>query len=164
MENNFSGLVKQVIDRYGVALLDDRPRCEALLADYAKGKYMPQIRLFMVTLEAGFHTEIAQASDPAGVKERLAGALEHRYLIAPQAAEDMILLLGTLFHKPMTPRSPPPVQQAPQTPPPRPAPRPAPSPAPAAIPDGLEWKVEGSGVTITNYSGSAATVFIPNRI
>jgi hypothetical protein len=39
-----------------------------------------------------------------------------------------------------------------------------PAPAPQAIPAGLEWKVEGSGVTITEYTGNASVVDIPDRI
>jgi hypothetical protein len=49
---------------------------------------------------------------------------------------------------------------------PSPAPRPSPAPAPApqTIPAGLEWKAEGSGVTITAYTGNASAVNIPERI
>lgn len=32
------------------------------------------------------------------------------------------------------------------------------------VPDGFEWKAEGSGVTITQYTGDAAQVVIPGRI
>ncbi|MDR2518454.1 MAG: tetratricopeptide repeat protein [Spirochaetaceae bacterium] len=105
MESGFQGAVQQAVGRYGLAVLDDPARCGALLSGFAKGEHAPCIRLFTLALKEGLHTEIAKSSDLAMVKGRLTGILENRHLIAPQAAEEIILLLGTLYHKhiPATP-------------------------------------------------------------
>jgi hypothetical protein len=144
MESGFQGAVQQVVGRYGLAVLDDPARCRALLSDFAKGEHAPRIRLFTLALKEGLHTEIAASSDLNMVKARLTGILENRHLIAPQAAEEIILLLGTLYHKhiPTTP--------APEQPP----------------PPWLQYAENGQGITITKYISrdGVSTAVIPERI
>ncbi|MDR2485110.1 MAG: leucine-rich repeat domain-containing protein [Treponema sp.] len=148
MDTGFQDVVKRVITGYGLEILDDKNTCKDLLADYAKGKYKPERRLFLLALERGCHTKIAQASKPELIQSQMIRTLQDDYLIAPQAAEEVILLLRMLLP---APAQPPGNHQA------------APSPQP--IPAGLEFEiVDGSGVTITRYTGSAAEMLIPDRI
>ena len=109
MAADFQDLVKQIVERYGLALLDDRSRWKAVLADYARGTHRRRTRLFTLALEKGFHREIREitgASDMSRMKARLIGVLEQDYSIAPQAAEEIILLLEALYHKPVPPPAP----------------------------------------------------------
>ena len=150
MDAGFQDIVNRVVTGYGLEILDDKNICKDLLADYAKGKYKPERRLFLLALEGGCHTKIAQASKPELIQSQMIRALQDDYLIAPQAAEEVILLLRMLLTIPSSVQPPGKHQTA---------------PSPQSVPAGLEFEiVDGSGVTITRYTGSAAELVIPDRI
>jgi hypothetical protein len=161
MKSGFQDIVRTVVNQYGLGILDDKGKCNSLLEDFAKGKYKPEIRLFMLAIEANFHTKLAQSSTPEITAGMLIQTLQDSYFIDAQAARDTVVFLGILLNK-LKPSANQP-EPEPQSTTPQSVSPPVPQ-ADDVIPAGFEWESDGAGVKITRYIGQDVSVVIPNTV
>jgi hypothetical protein len=163
MDSAFKTLVNQMVQDHGMEIFGDTRGFNSVLADYARGEYGGEIRLLTTILEAGFYQEFTSNNnhDKELVKSSFLRRLYTQYALDNTKATEMVdILLGVIGIV---------VDEKPTSPPPAAKPaslstKPPVQPTPVSVPAGLEYKVEGSTVTITKYKGTATTVMIPATI
>ncbi|MDR2517794.1 MAG: SUMF1/EgtB/PvdO family nonheme iron enzyme, partial [Spirochaetaceae bacterium] len=100
MNTAFQNILIQMVKGHGIGILDNAPRCKALLETYTKGACKRESRLFLISLEAGCHQEILSAEEhQSQVRAGLIQKLQDEYGIKPAFAEETVLLVGDVIEK-----------------------------------------------------------------
>jgi formylglycine-generating enzyme required for sulfatase activity len=99
MRRTFQDLVNRLIQERGIVILENGTLCKALLQDYAKGVFKREIRLFLQSLEAGYHRKLLKAVEPELTKQALIREFQDDYGIAREIAEETIAILAAGIEK-----------------------------------------------------------------
>ncbi|MDR0524794.1 MAG: formylglycine-generating enzyme family protein [Spirochaetaceae bacterium] len=106
MDADFQELVKRIVKQQGPKTLSNYNKLKAVLDEQGRGAYQQEIRLLLLTLQAGYPAKLAQAQDSAKVRQEILHELQEDYFILPQDAEGLVSLLESLLKKPNSPSSP----------------------------------------------------------
>jgi hypothetical protein len=100
MNSEFTTLIRKMISEQGSAVLLNEARCKALLADYCRSDYKKERRLFQLALEAKIPDALVNAGSAADdIQEQAARRLEDDYMLAEDAASDVVAMLAGLLRK-----------------------------------------------------------------
>jgi formylglycine-generating enzyme required for sulfatase activity len=99
METDFQNLVTRIITEEGIGVFDKPAVCRKLLHQYAEQRYKREIRLLLMSLEAGCHWELLTNRDLDNANRGLILKLQDEYGIASPLAEETITFLGTIIEK-----------------------------------------------------------------
>jgi uncharacterized membrane protein len=100
MNTNLLNTLKEIVSRYGIEMLSNAKRVNALLADLAAAEPRPQKKALVTCIERGFATPLqnAPAHERGQVKAKLTERLNHEEGLDPVLCADTLdLLEAALF-------------------------------------------------------------------
>jgi hypothetical protein len=93
MNRDFVTVIKKLIAEQGKEVLSNIAKQKALLADYTRGEYKKESRLFLQALEAGVQKAIETADDLEICKKQQIRVLREEHFLAEEVAADIVDML-----------------------------------------------------------------------
>ena len=97
MATDFQNLVMRIVAEEGIGIFDKLGQFKELLQKAANREFKREIRLFLISLQAGCYQELRKSADPEVTKLKLIQKLQDDYGITPGYAEETITVLGTVL-------------------------------------------------------------------
>ncbi|MCL2185359.1 MAG: GYF domain-containing protein [Treponema sp.] len=90
MEQGFIGILQTVLKDHGKAVFLDASKCKALLADYTKGEYKKESRIFLQALDAKVQKAVEKTQEIDICRKQQVRVLCEDYGMAEDIAVDMV--------------------------------------------------------------------------
>jgi tetratricopeptide (TPR) repeat protein len=97
MDPGFVDVLKKLIAEQGREAFLNPSKCKALLADYAKGEYKKETRLFVAALEAGVQKAIDATKELGICKQQQVRVLQDEHFLAAEAAAEIVDTLALVL-------------------------------------------------------------------
>ena len=90
---HFYNKLKEVVNSYGINILENTRLLKSIMLDYCKGEYTSQIKLLILVLEIGSYKELINSDETLIVRNKLIQKLINENYIIKNVAEDIITKL-----------------------------------------------------------------------
>jgi uncharacterized membrane protein YhaH (DUF805 family) len=97
MDSQFTAIIQRLAAERGKETLFRVAQCKSLLADYTRGEYNKESRVFLQAVDAGIPKILAETTELESCKDRMVQRLQDDYFLSREAAWDVVALLALVL-------------------------------------------------------------------